>query len=70
MEVFLYILNSSIKFTPVGSQMFKLKKLTGRSTYLPVFFEGFQYTCFLDASVHTQLIGIKWKKSRQLIDSN
>lgn len=50
--------------------MFKLKKLTGRSTYLPVFFEGFQYTCFLNASVHTQLIGIKWKKSRQLIDSN
>lgn len=53
-------------FTHVGTQLFKLKKLTGRSTYLPIFFEGFQYTCFADASIHTQLIGLKWKRSQQL----
>ena len=54
-----------MSFTPVGTQVFKLKKLTGRSSYLPMFFEGFQYTCYVDASIHTQLIGLKWKKSRE-----
>ena len=65
-ESFMYILNSSMTLTPVGNQSFRLRKLIGRSTYLPIFFEGYQYTCHVDASIHTQLVGLKWKQSIEI----